>query len=65
MIKFVLLQPHYCEICKKTILHEYGNCLKTGTGYRQCISCEKLTEVKNESQRQQDHVTPHYTPQQD
>lgn len=64
MIKFVLLKNHYCQVCKKNILHEYGTELETKKNYCKCISCDTLTEVKNESQRQQDNVTSHYPTQQ-
>lgn len=62
MIKFILLKPHYCQVCKKGILHEYGMELKTKKNYRKCISCNTLTEVKSE--RQQDNVSSHYPAQQ-
>ena len=57
MIKFVLLKNHYCQVCKKNILQEYGMELETKKNYRKCISCDTLTEVKSE--RQQNNIAPH------
>ena len=60
-VKFTLLKPSYCKKCNKTILHEFGYSPETKKDYKQCISCDTLTEVKSE--RQQDHITPHYSSQ--
>ena len=47
-VKFTLLQPSFCSKCKKIILHEFGFNQETGHDVKQCIRCDKLTEVENE-----------------
>ncbi|HPM74303.1 MAG TPA: hypothetical protein PLA71_01110 [Saccharofermentans sp.] len=47
-IKFTLLKQSFCTVCKKQVLHEYGMHTETKIHYKQCISCETLTEVKEQ-----------------
>ena len=61
MIKFVTLKNLFCKVCKIVVMHEYGMDTETKIEYKQCLACETLTEVKSE--RQQDHITPHYSSQ--